>query len=126
MNRQEEKKYHKDYYQTHKKKWLIPKDRREQIRRGRREKHQRLRKQCILLLGGKCSNPACLVPGGCSDTRCFHIDHKLNNGSQERRKWGNQLKFYKRVLRHLSEYQIFCANCNWIKRIELREDGRKI
>jgi len=123
-HKEEWREYGKKYYQTHKEKWSTPEYKRKFMEQ-RRLRIQQLRKQCIFLLGSKCSNLNCLVPGGCLDTRCLHIDHKLSNGSRERRKWGNQYKFYNRVLEHLDEYQILCANCNWIKRVELKEDGRK-
>lgn len=45
------------------------------------KRQKELRKKATDYLGGKCSNPQCLVPNGCSDSRCLQIDHK--NGISE-------------------------------------------
>ncbi len=86
------------------------------------ENAQDLRKEVINLLGGKCSNPACLVPGGCSDIRCLQIDHigGLENGSRK-----SHIRMYFEILDNpdvtCKKYQLLCANCNWIKRVEKHE-----
>lgn len=76
------------------------------------------RNEAIAFLGGQCSNTAC----GCSDTRVLQIDHKRSNGASERKNL-TRGAFYKRVKEHPKDYQLLCANCNWIKRIEQNEQG---
>lgn len=89
-------------------------------------RRRKIRLEIIRLLGEKCSNPNCLVPNGCSDPRCLQIDHIHGGGS---RKKGNQNgeMFYKRILAEIKagskDYQLLCANCNWIKRCENNEDN---
>ena len=72
-------------------------------------------------LGGcKCSNLDCLVPGGCTDIRCLQIDHINGNGKKEHNTLGSQ-GIYDKIVNISKEearnqYQVLCANCNWIKR----------
>lgn len=70
------------------------------------------------ILGRKCSR--C----GFSDKRALQIDHKNGGGSKERKSIG-QRQMYANILKCLEngsqEYQILCANCNWIKRHENKE-----
>lgn len=69
---------------------------------------------------------------GFSDPRALQVDHKHGNGSSERRRFGSNVALY-RYMAQLSEkelaenYQLLCANCNWIKRYENGEGvyGRK-
>lgn len=78
------------------------------------------------LLGDKCSNSNCLIPNGCTDIRCLQIDHVNGNGSKEKRRKGGEM-YYRIVLKEIKagskDYQLLCANCNWIKRYNNREDG---
>lgn len=67
------------------------------------------------LLGGKC------VRCGFSDPRGFQIDH-INGGGHQQRGIMNAVKFFKYVLSHPEEFQLLCANCNQIKRIENKEN----
>jgi len=82
----------------------------------------RLRMEILLLLGNKCSNPNCLVPNGCMDSRCLQIDHVNGGGAKEIRKFHCGASFYLRVIDKIKsgskDYQLLCANCNWIKRVE--------
>jgi len=88
-----------------------------------RKYHQRLRFECIEKLGGKCA-----WPEGCgwTDPRALHVDHKHGGGNEDRKSLGNQTAFYRQVLADKEgRYQLLCANHNWIKRLENREDGNK-
>lgn len=67
------------------------------------------------LLGDKCK--IC----GFSDKRALQIDH-INGGGHKHRKGKNQIKLMKYVLKRPEEFQILCANCNVIKRIENKEN----
>ena len=57
----------------------------------------------------------------------LQLDHVNGNGAEERRKLGSQWCVYERALQpeHRTEYQILCANCNSIKRVENKEYKRK-
>jgi len=91
---------------------------------------QKLRMEIFQLLGSKCSNTNCLVPGGCNDLRCLQIDHVNGKGTQERKEAGNTFAYYRLVLKKLKEgsrdYQLLCANCNWIKKSEQGENAWSI
>lgn len=78
---------------------------------------RKLRKQVLEKLGNKCA--WCEI----DDVRVLQIDHIHGGGRQE---W-LKLKYLK-LLRKIRDdpdayknYQILCANCNWIKRIEQKE-----
>lgn len=80
------------------------------------------RKRLIFLLGDKCSSCAF------SNWRALQIDHINGGGSHERRGYGHSASALRnRVLEDLQHpqekrrYQLLCANCNWIKRIENKE-----
>lgn len=85
----------------------------------------RLKLEIFEILGNKCSNPHCLVPGGCIEKRCLQIDHINNNGNKERKTF-TRWSYYKHVLEDLRKgnqnYALLCANCNWIKRREIYEE----
>jgi len=76
------------------------------------------------LLGNKCANPYNLEHGNfLSDPRCLQIDHKNGHGKKD---IGLRCRttYYRDVLQQLKagskNYQLLCANCNWIKK---RENG---
>jgi len=86
------------------------------------EEQRTLREKAVAFLGGKCANPKCLVPNGCSDKRCLQVDH-INGVWNEPRKVGCYL--YEDILYNPESkkiYQLLCANCNWIKRAEKNEN----
>lgn len=98
-------------------------------KRTGKERRGKLKAELIKLLGGKCSNPNCLVVGGCTDSRCLQIDH-INRSSPEHKKFRRTsgAEYYLRtILKEIksgsSNYQLLCANCNWIKRFENKEHG---
>ncbi|MCK9370314.1 helix-turn-helix domain-containing protein [Candidatus Dojkabacteria bacterium] len=75
-----------------------------------RNKRIKYRKVLIEELGGKCNR--C----GFSDLRALQIDHINGGGSKE------ITKYYKKMIKEApGKYQILCANCNWIKRVENNE-----
>ena len=78
-------------------------------------------------LGNRCSSPTCAVIGGMTDVRCLQIDHVKGGGREQRKKFCNKLTWYKFVYEQVKigskDYQLLCANCNWIKRVEKKEDG---
>jgi hypothetical protein len=62
---------------------------------------------------------------GFSDVRALHIDHVHGGGGKEYpngRRGG--MSYYYRVLKdEAGTYQLLCANCNAIKRVERKEAG---
>lgn len=91
-----------------------------------REFQANRRMKLIRLLGGKCSNPDCLVTGGCTDTRCLQFDHVNGHGIKNRKQNGG----YNGMISYYLKYpnmakgvlQLLCANCNWIKKHENGEN----
>lgn len=88
--------------------------RREFERQYKKNYRKNLREKVFILLGHKCSK--C----GFNDIRALQIDHK-NGGGKEDRRLLNQLAIYRKVIKNSKDYQILCANCNWIKREESNE-----
>jgi len=75
------------------------------------------RLEVIEYLGGKC------VRCGFDDVRALQIDHVYDDGYMDRQK-RNQRTIMGAILRGEEEgnFQVLCANCNWIKRAELEQD----
>lgn len=87
--------------------------------REQRSYDSRLRLKALSVLGDRCAN--C----GFSDVRALQIDHINGGGNLERRKLGGRHRaiFRKIVNGFVDGYQVLCANCNWIKRLENGETG---
>jgi len=82
-----------------------------------REYRRKLRSQIEIALGSKCKS--C----GFSDPRALQIDHINGGGHKERLTLGSTSLLRKciRLMQNspdifFSNYQLLCANCNWIKR----------
>ena len=97
----------------------------ESIRKAKRkiwvkDYDHKSRNAVIEFLGGKC------IQCGFSDKRALQIDHINGGGSKERKEKGFNAEFHKHVLKSLmngeNKYQLLCANCNWIKRFENKEN----
>lgn len=86
---------------------------------GSTERQRRLRVEIIQLLGGKCKE--C----GFSDGRALQIDHIFGGGNKEllNGRRGGLMYYYKVLRDQTGQYQLLCANCNWIKRHEQKEAG---
>jgi hypothetical protein len=108
--------YMRNYYKTHK---------RDSAKLSTK-RNKKIRAEIFALLGGRCSNPKCLVPNGCSDSRCLQIDHIHGGGNKRRKNNHSNNVYYKRILNEIKagskDYQLLCANCNWIKRYENNEN----
>jgi len=92
--------------------------RKQNARDNDRNYYQRKRKEILDFLGGKC------VKCGFSDYRALQIDHIWGGGTKERKevKNNNKIIYFKKVIENKSKYQLLCANCNCIKRIENNEN----
>lgn len=71
-------------------------------------------------LGSSC------VRCGFDDRRALQVDHIHGGGNEERRQHGFSTTYYRQMLSHLHDYQILCANCNWIKKHENRESRQRL
>ena len=80
---------------------------------------KKLREEIFKKHGNKCCK--C----GFNDKRALQIDHVNGGGHREIGSMGRH-EFYLKVLNDDSgKYQLLCANCNWIKRIENNERNLK-
>lgn len=81
--------------------------------------YKRERESIIKLLGSIC------VKCNFSDPRALQIDH-INGGGVRELKSLSYTQYYKKIRESLTnnrkEYQLLCANCNWIKRHENNEN----
>ncbi|MFA5365960.1 MAG: hypothetical protein WC325_12325, partial [Candidatus Bathyarchaeia archaeon] len=80
-------------------------------------KDYKLKMQAFAILGNKCT--IC----GFDDPRALQIDHINGNGHTESRKIGLRAIRLKIIQGDTKNYQLLCANCNWIKRSENGEVG---
>lgn len=78
------------------------------------KRNRKIRLRAIAILGDKC------VRCGFSDERALQVDHVDGGGNKERRRIGTTRVYYL-VLKDSSPYQLLCANCNWIKKVENNE-----
>lgn len=69
-------------------------------------------------LGDKCTK--C----GFKDWRALQIDHIDGGGTQQTKGW-SQSRLFEDVRSNPQKYQLLCANCNSIKRIENNELSHK-
>lgn len=91
---------------------------------NQRRLRQRYRLAVLNKLGDKC------VWCGFNDKRALQIDHINGGGSRERCRITNTNEFYKIVTESVDnneeKYQLLCANCNVIKRIENGEHKNRV
>ena len=85
---------------------------------------QQLRTEIFKLLGDKC------IKCGFSNIYALQIDHVNGGGHKALIKMRkNTKKYYMEILDHIKngskEYQLLCANCNWIKRYENEETNKR-
>lgn len=74
----------------------------------------KIRAAIIAFLGSSC------VKCGFTDVRALQVDHINGGGHREVSSIG-QYHVMKKVLNGDDGYQLLCANCNWIKRVENQE-----
>lgn len=79
------------------------------------------RMEIMEILGNKCANPYNIDHGGFSNIKeCLQIDHIHGGGTNQRRKITSYDAYYAKILKELKagskDYQLLCANCNWLKR----------
>jgi hypothetical protein len=110
--------YVQRWHIRHRKEWNINQRRFSLIRR------RRIRAEIIQLLGGQCMNIYGLHDKPFTDVRCLQIDHVHGNGCKAKGSKSAET-YMKRILNEIKtgskDYQLLCANCNWIKRSENHE-----
>lgn len=84
-----------------------------------RESNARVKADVIAAYGGKC------VKCGFVDPRALQVDH-VNGGGHRHLKAlrvskGTSFYYWLRKNGYPTEFQLLCANCNWIKRVENQE-----
>ena len=91
--------------------------------KGGRNYNVKYRMDILEILGFQCN--VC----GFDDVRALQVDHRNNDGFKERRtekKTGNPYKLIlEKVVAGSSDYQVLCANCNWIKRLDHLESNKQ-
>ena len=90
----------------------------------KRETYAQLRERVIQMLGGKCA--VC----GIDDRRVLQIDHKDGRGAEDRRTYkrgrNSSIDYLNHIIEHTANYQILCANHNWIKRVDNNEHSPRV
>lgn len=96
----------------------------DKIRATHTKNSQKRRLEILGMLGDRCKK--C---GYKEDYRALQIDHVRSNGKEERKQMSHSWSytFWKKALAERpQDYQILCANCNWIKRLDKNELWRKV
>jgi len=65
----------------------------------------------------KCNWPGCTW----NDPRALQVDHVNGNGCLERKHFNDYYSKWLAIQKRPEEYQLLCANHNWIKRCERKE-----
>ena len=107
---------HPEMYREAARKWREANP--EKAKQSHRNAYARLRERVTQQYGSKCGN--C----GLADPRVLQIDHVNGGGTQEHEKLRNS-GVYRRALKYPENYQLLCANCNWIKRSERNENVKR-
>ena len=115
LNPEKFKKRDKEQYKKHK----------ENRINGNSIVRNKIRLRILELLGNKCSNPNCLIIGGCTDKRALQIDHVKGGGNKHRKLFTTIYQMYRQMIKEIEngskDYQLLCANCNMIKRMKNKE-----
>jgi len=124
LNKEKMREYNKKSYRKHRTQRLKAKKtyclkNKLKIKEARRKRYWKRKEYIFKELGNKCKH--CRI----SDLRVLQIDHIDGGGHKEIKSFnsGGFLHYYYRQLiqdrdKFLKKYQLLCANCNWIKRVE--------
>lgn len=92
----------------------------EARRKWERRNHAATRDALLNLFGRIC------VQCGFDDTRALQVDHINGDGAAERKLLKNKRSYYRHILEVSGiGYQLLCANCNMIKRVENQEHRKR-
>ena len=105
-----------DYRKLYMRNWRVKNG--EKVRASMRKHNQKRRQELLAVLG----EPLC-KNCGFSDVRALQVDHINGDGHNDRRimKRYSAQNLMKLVMEKPDNYQLLCANCNWIKRNEKKE-----
>lgn len=105
----------KEYHKNYSKEWNSKKENKDHLR----EYRNRIKLSMIDILGGKC------IKCGFSDIRALQVDHIDSIGRKDEARNGKGGMYHKQVIKSVlnkeNKYQLLCANCNWIKKVENNE-----
>ncbi len=108
--------YARAYYAIHKRGSYTDTNKTDRDRVYNNIRNKLARQKIFFVLGDKCKR--C----GFTDLRALQIDHVNGNGFAHRKGSESTARgLWKAVKRDFFAFQILCANCNWIKRVELKE-----
>lgn len=86
-----------------------------------------IRKTITELLGSQCANPYGQHDKPYTDERALQIDHVNGGGRKAAKQFKNRYSYHLSIIKEIragsKDYQLLCANCNWIKKCENREDS---
>lgn len=106
-NPETQRKYMKKYQKTH----------RASVRKACRDYTARKRQAILAFMGGKC------VICGFDDWRALQVDHVNGGGTKEWARVNSPARF-EMIKANPQNYQLLCANHNWIKKYERDETQR--
>jgi hypothetical protein len=123
MTSESKKEYMRKWRRENPEKWH------KTVHKANQKYRKGLRNKILTLLGNECANPYNIKHGDfLKDVRCLQIDHVNNNGRKETIK-KSRTSYYLFVLKKIKsgskDYQLLCANCNWLKEQE-RQISQKI
>ena len=110
-----------EYYRKHKPRILarqkLNPNRKINDKLSSNRKNAMARQKILEVLGGAC------IVCSFSDVRALQVDHVNGGGHHARRKLKQSTarQLLKAIVQSPNEFQLLCANCNWIKRCERRE-----
>jgi hypothetical protein len=115
--------YEKNKTEIRKQKTLIMrrlrKENPEKYRGHSRAAKKRLKDKVFSVYGMVC------IACGFSDVRALTLDHKKNNGAEERKEIGERGVYLRSLQKEFhSEYQTLCMNCQFIKRVESKRQNQ--
>lgn len=123
-----EKKHYRNWYENHKeecrpkKAVLMKKYRSEDPEKYAAQSRKAKAKEREILF--QMYGHVCAVCGF-SDKRALTLDHKKNNGSEERKALGMRGPYQRAKKEYRpDEYQILCMNCQFIKRVEAKRQNQ--
>ena len=121
MSSETRKAYMEKFRQEHKEEHLRAnklwsKENKNKVNRWARLRHQKIRREVLVLLGNKCTR--C----GFDNWKALQIDHINGGGRQDIESFSSNVAYLSAVKASVekqeNKYQLLCANCNQIKRYE--------
>jgi 5-methylcytosine-specific restriction endonuclease McrA len=97
----------------------IPQFTKEELRERSRQQRERIRENILTLFGRKCTR--C---GYDRDVRALQVDHIYRTTAPRNSTARSGYGLYIRILNGtfpVSDFQLLCANCNWLKKLDNKE-----